>query len=801
MAALGSNHIIRGGIVRCASNLIKRPRIEQPRNIWVERTASEIGAHTGSRSDLSVSSSSCIANRFCSSGRMRGTTETSAPATEIKLLTHRSEIEPYVGEIRTAADSEKTAFGFLPAKAYDEFAYQGRMIVAVDASDALVGYTLFGGALPQGRIFQTWASPNFRGHGVGRRLLLEVIRVLEKSSYLSVRADVASDLVDANGFYSELGFEVIRTRPGGRTRGRTINVRVRELSTPSLLDFANASSSSLGSLTIDTPSAGRAPLYVLDLNVIFDVTKQRVRGPAASRVMATAFENDVRLAITAELVKELERHSKPGNSDPVLELAKALPRLPLPPRSIADAHMAELAPIVFPDRARDGNLTVQDRSDLMHLVAAIHECAAGFVTSEKAILRAAKPLHSRYALDVVSPEAFSPDQGEDYGAGNNVVATAGSLQFEAGPLQEQDYADVETLLTSAHASVAQVRSVLSQGTATLPRRRFIVRANGKACAVAAWDSPARGVGHRELWLWGDEGNPATLIALEHLLGRIAGDLGASRPSTFRMTVPTSQPTVRQAAIGNGFFLADSDGPRSRVLTKIALGLVVTPDNWAGTSDAIHERSKISFPKECPGFAELAQPIKLQDDAGKSAAPSLAEVERLLSPALLVLPHRPAVILPIKQAYAEELFQGSSQPLLLAKREALLHSVRGYIGGPNTYSVIREGAIVVFYESSTGGGRSAATAIARISRRYLMDKASASQYSSKKGVLDTNVIQGMGVGPQVCVSEFEDLMLFRKPVSLAALRLIGCADGANFVTARAISTDHLLAIIKAGEPND
>lgn len=355
---------------------------------------------------------------------MRGSTKTSKPAGDIRLLTQRSEIEPYVGKIREAADGEKAAFGFLPAKAYDEFAYQGRMIVAVDAANSLVGYTLFGGALPQGRIFQTWASSEFRGRGVGRRLLLEVIRVLEKSSYLSVRADVASDLADANAFYSGLGFEIIRTRPGGKTRGRTINVRVRELSTPSLLDFASASSPGIGSLSIEAPTAGRAPLYVLDLNVIFDVAKQRIRGPAASRVMAAAFENDVRLAITAELVKELERHSVPGTSDPVLELAKALPRLPLPPRSSGNVYMAELAPIVFPDRARDGKLTIQDRSDLMHLVAAIHECAAGFVTSEKAILRAAKPLHSQYGLDIVSPEAFSPDQGGDYGIGSSVTATA-----------------------------------------------------------------------------------------------------------------------------------------------------------------------------------------------------------------------------------------------------------------------------------------------------------------------------------------------------------------------------------------
>lgn len=721
-------------------------------------------------------------------------------ATKIRLLSQRSDVEPYVKRIREAADGEKEAFGFLPARAYDEFAYQGRMIVAVDSAGTLAGYTLFGGTMPQGRIFQTWACPAFREHGIGRRLLTEVFQILEKSSYLSVRADVAGDLSDANAFYSKLGFEIIRTRPGGKTRGRTINVRVRELSTPSLLDLANADASGMGALSINTPSSGRAPLYVLDLNVIFDVTKQRARAPAANRVMATAFENDVRLAITAELVKELERNPRPGNDDPILQLAKTLPRLPLPPRNRAEAYIAEIAPIVFPERTRDGKLTTQDRSDLMHLVAAIHECAAGFVTSERAILRAAKSLQSRYGLDIVSPEAFCPDQGGDYGAGVRVSALSGPTTIEVRAVQDEDYADVESLMATAHASADEIRAFLSQGTASLPRRRFAVHADGKACAVASWDSPSRGSNARDLALWADESSSAAAVAVDHLLSRVMEDLDETRPSTFKMTIPSSQPTVRQTAISYGFLLARHNGPRSRTFIKLALGEIVTPDSWTKTIHTILERINIQLPQTPPQFCGLNQNIEIHDSTGKSANPILSEVERTFSPAIFILPDRPSVVLPINQMYAEELFHGSIQPSLLAKREAVLHSVRAYMGSANTQSIIREGALAIFYESGTGGGRSAATAVARISRRYLMDKASASHYATRKGVLDTRVIQGIGAGKQVCVSEFDNLMLFRKPVTLSTLRKIGCADGANFVTARAISIDHVLEIIRAGEPD-
>ncbi len=71
----------------------------------------------------------------------------------------------------------------------------------------------------------------------------------------------------------------------------------------------------------------------------------------------------------------------------------------------------------------------------------------------------------------------------------NVSAVSGTTQLDAGAMLDQDYGDVEALMKRAHATPEQVRVMLARGTATNPRRRYVVRASGALAAVGAWDCP------------------------------------------------------------------------------------------------------------------------------------------------------------------------------------------------------------------------------------------------------------------------------------------------------------------------
>jgi hypothetical protein len=237
----------------------------------------------------------------------------------------------------------------------------------------------------------------------------------------------------------------------------------------------------------------------------------------------------------------------------------------------------------------------------------------------------------------------------------------------------------------------------------------------------------------------------------------------------------------------------------QTLQKVAAAEAVVPDGWSSFCAAVRARAGMDLPAQMPACFSATQTLEITNESGSSVSMEVAEFERLLSPLLLIVPGRASAIFPITQRYAEELFSGSAQPSLLAGREASLRSVRGYVSGRGTYSVAPEGSLVLFYESGTGGGRQAVTAIARVTRKYLMNKRSAAEALTEKAVLEAEAVESLGRGAQVVVTEFEDLMLLKNPVRLTRLRSLGCADGANFVTARPVSHEQVVEIVKAGQP--
>lgn len=716
-----------------------------------------------------------------------------------KILVARNEIEPFLDRIRKAADSERNSFGFLPISAYDEFAYQGRAIVAVDSQDnGFLGYLLYGGALPQGRVFQTYCSPKSRGQGIARAMLSEAIVRLERDGYLSVKADVASDLNVANRFYSSQGFEVIKTRAGGKTRNRTINICVRELATPSLLDLCIPGQVGHAVLKFQLPVTSTSPLYIVDLNVVFDVVKQRIRAETAAKVFAAGMENHVTLAITTELIEELERNTITGKPDPILEMVKVWPRLQSPNKVAAKPLLDDLAPLIFPDRNRLNKLTIQDKSDLLHLVAAIKECATGFITSEKAILRAAEAIRLKYGLAILSPEAFGQGFVTDQTGVSALAVTMGEALIETSSMSNEDHTLVGNFLADFHLPEATKRSATSFGTTTRPRRRMLVKNEGTVAAFASWDAPRFGTSERQLHMYVDERNPAAVSAVQHLLERACRDVGSFGPAVFRLSPLARQSSLRNGAINTGFRAYENGSPRNPKLQKACLGCVTLPEDWSSLSQTIKVHLGIGLPEDIPDFVASGQLLNVVGADGETAAISLDEFENILSPFILGLPNRPGVMLPIRASYAEDLFQGSLQPSMLDLREATLKRIRGYIGG--AYNTIPERGLAVFYESMKGGGRGAAIAVARITRRYSLPKDRAKEFSKSQGVLDANVIGNMGNGQLVTITEFDSLMLFEKPVTLSWLRDIGCADGANFVTAKALSPAHLLDILRAGHPH-
>src|ERR1700720_4782075 len=191
------------------------------------------------------------------------------PHLNVVIVSEPAAVAKWVTDVRLAADRHKAALGFLPEQVYTDAADQGKLIVAICKhvdSETFAGHLLYGGVFPHARIFQVYVAPEFRLNAIGRQLVEAVLRKMETAQFLSVSSQVADDL-EANRFWERLQFETVRVRPGGKTTGRTINIRVCELNTPRLFMPERATEqASATDLSLLSRFSNLSPRYLIDLN-------------------------------------------------------------------------------------------------------------------------------------------------------------------------------------------------------------------------------------------------------------------------------------------------------------------------------------------------------------------------------------------------------------------------------------------------------------------------------------------------------------------------------------------------------
>ncbi|MEC3886929.1 GNAT family N-acetyltransferase [Xanthomonas campestris] len=123
----------------------------------------------------------------------------SVEARELRILQSWNELEPYVESVQTASDSNKKSLGFLPASVFANHARRNQLFVAVDKiSQKYLGHLLFDLKFPRATVLQMYSDPESRRRGVAGTLIAALKQLLSSHEFLSIKARVAEDLVDAN---------------------------------------------------------------------------------------------------------------------------------------------------------------------------------------------------------------------------------------------------------------------------------------------------------------------------------------------------------------------------------------------------------------------------------------------------------------------------------------------------------------------------------------------------------------------------------------------------------------------------
>ena len=260
-----------------------------------------------------------------------------------------------------------------------------------------------------------------------------------------------------------------------------------------------------------------------------------------------------------------------------------------------------------------------------------------------------------------------------------------------------------------------------------------------------------------------------------------------------MDVP-SHPITRRIALSQGF---QQQAGNIAALAKIALGQPITERTWDRTRLSVERLAGLKLQLKCPTYDNPK--VQITTLGGDKTQVGLFELETLLSPTLFALPKREAVVVPINRSFAADLLGTDLQYSFLEVPEAHFLSRRTYFNTTRaTRSMIR-GAAIAFYKSSRGGGRGAIVAIGRI-----VDVISIPVSNAPEALRRGAVVEDLGTltkSKRVLATTFDNLVAFRKPVTLRKLRQIGCVTKANFVSATPISAIHLTAIVDAGCSDD
>jgi predicted nucleic acid-binding protein/predicted transcriptional regulator len=719
---------------------------------------------------------------------------------DTQILKRYQDVKPYIACAQKCADSHRNELGFLTPTAYEEQALQNRLWVCIDKEqNKYLGHLLFGGKYPYLKIFQLVVLPEYRKEMIPYSLLIELEDFGVENSYLNITARVAEDLA-ANKLWDFFGFKLIRQVEGGRARSRTINLRSKELETRSLLSLIELHTKQDSSLIkYSHQPVFTSNLYVIDVNVLLDVTRNRHHKQQASAIIRAGLNNDIRVAVTEEFVAELKRSNAGRASDPLLELAYELPRIPVDKKSVLEKIIEELREIVFRGRSVSRKCATQDTSDLVHIATCVFAKVDGFITREKAILRAKDELFSKYNLEVLSPSDI-----EEVNYTHKTSIHVGSINssnsdLHINTIKDTDLSKLNKYLSPLRLKQTEIDALYNKGTTGSLRHRVYITHDSLVIGVASWDVPSSLIKEVSAYLLISEDNPVAERAIDHIIESIIRD-NNSDVRVITLSFSQEQTKTRSTALARGFrFGSNSKDSILAAMVKMSFSGLITYENWENFVNKFKSLTKFSLPTQMPDFTNIdAKCLRLYDEANDNEILlSYFDLETLISPAILLPKNRSSILLPIKPVHADELgICTPSQRSLLSKQEAFLHVEKAYFRKNKNIKVYERGMLLFFYISSKGEYSQTVVGCARTTYTDANSIDVITERFHRQGVLHPKaLISLVDRQKRIHVITFDNFYNFQNPITLSTLKANNHISKTNLVSGEPQDHAQTQAILK------
>jgi len=708
-------------------------------------------------------------------------------ASSFEILSRFEQTKPFLACVRSAADAHRDALGFLAASVYEEFARNDCLYVLVERTakgQHYAGHLLFTQRYPSARIVQMFTDSRYRRQRLATRLIDHFRNELTEAGFTSIYASVAEDLKEANAFWARQQFHIQTIKKGGETRKRRILRRCHELDSPQLIPPSGLNKHN--PLGLPTPSTASDSLFLLDLNVVFDLTgPRRIRHDEAVSLFQAERMDLCKLAISNEIRAELHRTATPGKLDPMEGFIDILPAVPLKAFDLNDTLFKDLAQTVFPHKTE---LTKNDKSDLCHIATAIQYGLAGLITNDGTVLEAGPAIRAKHGVEILSSAAFTLGSLVHH---DSAFEGTDNKKLTLRPVDDEQAIEIHAFLSKQQISTSQIASEwFPTGANSLVAFRFGVWSEEALVGYVTWSAAAK-TATIVARIAVDVSSMAATDAARIMLTFLLEQLPQQGPRRINLEMPLFQPVAREVAIKLGF----RGAPDQAGLYKIVLGAVLTNQSWVPFQRQLQQNSQIKLPDSIPDFQHPDQQIPIIGPDGNRRYVTLDELESLLSPALLCLPGRPAVITPIQRSYAEPLLGHSMQRSLLPSATVTIFKDRHYISAPRNLPHFKRGTLVLFYESTKGHGRCAVVAMARVRQAYLKRCEELNSEDLEQSVFTGASIKSVGVSKMKTVTVFDNIFVLPRPVPLAKLRNMGCGLETQLISTNPISASQLQEILR------
>ena len=324
--------------------------------------------------------------------------------------------------------------------------------------------------------------------------------------------------------------------------------------------------------------------------------------------------------------------------------------------------------------------------------------------------------------------------------------------------------------------------------------------DAEVVCTASWDCISGLHPIADVRLTANEEHPAFETGLDVLLDRICREASKNAAVLMRLNTPSGHVNSRAIARVRGFTASGDFQTSSDVLCKISIGRPIEAKDWNAIRAWFKQVAALSLPATLPKFSGDDPLLTFGSRGGPPGNIKLSTLETLLAPTLVLLEGRPGAIVPIRRRFADDLLGSRIQLPLLASPKEVALSERIYFSAHRNARLLKAGCALVFYESGSEGGRSAAIAVARVIETVVANKADISATLLRHGVLESEQIECLTTDDKIAVTTFDNLMPLKKTVSLQFLRRLGCVNAANLVSATRLAPEHLVSIVHEGDPN-